>query len=171
MTRIFISVGSNIEREKYSRIAIDELVLLFDEVVISSIYESEAVGFSGPSYYNFVVGASTDLSLDMLVSTLKQLEFKHGRAVDAKKNAPRTLDLDLLLYDTLVTDTPAELPRKELLTRAFVLEPMAEIAADVVHPLTSETMQTHWQQFDAPEQVQHVVNFRWNQRDLPCHIE
>ena len=125
MTRIYISLGSNIEREHHIRAGLDALHAEFGELTVSRVFESEAVGFAGRPFYNLVVGADTDLPLATLCQRLRAMEFAHGREPDAKKFAPRTLDLDLLLYGNLVCDVPVALPRGEILTNAFVLWPLA----------------------------------------------
>ena len=111
MTRIYISLGSNIEREHHIRAGLDALHAEFGELQVSRVFESEAVGFNGRPFYNLVVGADTNLPLATLCQRLRAMEFAHGREPDAKKFAPRTLDLDLLLYGDLVCDEPLVLPR------------------------------------------------------------
>lgn len=92
------------------------------------MFESEAVGFNYRPFYNLVVGADTELPLATLCQRLRAMEFAHYREPDAKKFAPRTLDLDLLLYGELVCETPLVPPRGEILSNAFVLWPLAELA-------------------------------------------
>ncbi len=125
MTRVYISLGSNIERERHIRAGLDALQTEFGELQVSRVFESEAVGFNGRPFYNLVVGADTELPLATLCQRLRAMEFAHGREPDAKKFAPRTLDLDLLLYGELVCETPLVLPRGEILSNAFVLWPLA----------------------------------------------
>ena len=92
MTRIYISLGSNIEREHHIRAGLDALHAEFGELQVSRVFESEAVGFNGRPFYNLVVGADTDLPLATLSQRLRAMEFAHGRGPAAKKFAPRTLD-------------------------------------------------------------------------------
>ncbi|MGL4792127.1 MAG: 2-amino-4-hydroxy-6-hydroxymethyldihydropteridine diphosphokinase, partial [Aeromonas jandaei] len=98
MTTIYISLGSNIERERHIRAGLDALYAAFGELRVSRVFESEAVGFNGRPFYNLVAAAETDLPLVTVCQLLREMEFAHGREPDAKKFAPRTLDLDLLLY-------------------------------------------------------------------------
>ena len=108
MTRIYISLGSNIDRERHIRAGLDALHAEFGELQVSRVFESEAVGFNGRPFYNLVAAAETDLPLATVCQRLRAMEFAHGREPDAKKFAPRTLDLDLLLYGDLVCDVPPD---------------------------------------------------------------
>ena len=135
MTRIYISLGSNIDRERHIRAGLDALHAEFGELQVSRVFESEAVGFNGRPFYNLVVGAWTELPLATLCQRLRAMEFAHGREPDAKKFAPRTLDLDLLLYADLVRDDAwLTLPHPRLQERAFVLYPLHDIAPGLQLP-------------------------------------
>ena len=135
MTRIYISLGSNIEREHHIRAGLDALHAEFGELTVSRVFESEAVGFAGRPFYNLVVGADTDLPLATLCQRLRAMEFAHGREPDAKKFAPRTLDLDLLLYgDQIIGHERLVVPHYGMKEREFVLLPLAEIAPALVLP-------------------------------------
>lgn len=161
MAKIYISIGSNINPAHYMRAAIAELSQLLGPLTLSSVYESEAVGFHGDNFLNMVVGASTNLPIAELVQQFKAIERRHGRAANAQKFAPRTLDLDLLLYDDLVCDTPVVLPRAEILTNAFVLWPLAELAPALVHPTSAERYDTLWQHYDKAQQRLWPIDFDW----------
>lgn len=161
MANIYISVGSNIEPQRYIRVAINELQQLLGSLELSSVYESEAVGFNGDNFLNMVVGATTVLSVAELVRQFKQIERRNGRAANAQKFAPRTLDLDLLLYDNQVISSPVVLPRAEILTNAFVLWPLAELAPQLQHPTTAMSYQALWQQYDKSQQRLWPITFEW----------
>ncbi|WP_394199981.1 2-amino-4-hydroxy-6-hydroxymethyldihydropteridine diphosphokinase [Shewanella waksmanii] len=152
MATIYISIGSNIEPEKYVKAALSELTYHLGAIKCSSVYESEAVGFEGSNFLNMVVGAETDLSIAQVVSLFKEIEQLHGRQRGAKKFSPRTIDLDLLLYDDQVTETPIVLPRGEIVYNAFVLWPLAELAPTEVHPVTQKSYQQMWTDFDKSSQ-------------------
>jgi 2-amino-4-hydroxy-6-hydroxymethyldihydropteridine diphosphokinase len=169
MTRIYISLGSNIEREHHIRAGLDALQAEFGELQVSRVFESEAVGFAGRPFYNLVVGADTTLPLATLCQRLRAMEFAHGREPDAKKFAPRTLDLDLLLYGELVCETPVALPRGEILTNAFVLWPLAELAPELHHPIDGRTLGELWQRYDKASQQLHPIAFHWQARELQHH--
>ena len=98
MARIYIGVGSNIERERYLRAGVQAMGQVFRQLRCSAVYESRAVGFDGDDFYNLVVEADTDLPLEEVMGLLKGIELAHGRAADARKFSSRTLDLDLLSY-------------------------------------------------------------------------
>lgn len=161
MAQIFISIGSNINKEHYVRAAIVELTALFGPLVISNVYESEPVGFTGNNFYNLVVGANTHLSLENVCKILKDIEKNHGRTESDKKFAPRTLDLDLLVYDDIICQSPAQLPRDEITKNAFVLWPFAEVAAGFVHPVEQQTIATLWRQYDKSQQHLWKVEFNF----------
>ena len=162
MATIYISLGSNVERDKYVDLGLTALESAFGTLVVSSLYACEAVGFDGPEFYNLVVKASTNQSLNDVAQCLRDIEYSHGRSPMAIKYSPRTLDLDLLLYDDVVCDSPAQLPRDEILTSAFVLWPLAEIAPELKHPISQRSYQALWQAFD--QQSQKIA-----QLDLPWH--
>lgn len=98
---------------------------------LSSVWRSAPVEASGPDFLNAVVALDTALAPLDLLDALQAIEQAHGRE-RPYRNAPRTLDLDLLLYDDLVLDTPRlKLPHPRLGERAFVLRPLLEIAPDL----------------------------------------
>ena len=171
MTRIYISLGSNIEREHHIRAGLDTLHAEFGELQVSRVFESEAVGFNGRPFYNLVVGADTDLPLATLCQRLRAMEFAHGREPDAKKFAPRTLDLDLLLYGDLVCDEPLVLPRGEILTNAFVLWPLAELAPGLHHPTDGRTLGELWQGYDKASQRLDPIPFHWTPSGILADIQ
>lgn len=169
MTTIYISLGSNIERERHIRAGLDALHAEFGELRVSRVFESEAVGFNGRPFYNLVAAAETDLPLVTVCQLLREMEFAHGREPDAKKFAPRTLDLDLLLYGDLVCETPLVLPRGEILTNAFVLWPLAELAPRLRHPIDGHTMDELWESYDKASQQLCPIPFHWEARELLHH--
>ncbi len=152
MTQVFVSIGSNIDREIHIQQSLQELEQAFGPLVVSSIYESEAEGFEGESFYNLVVKFDTDLAIEEVLKTLKEIETRHGRGVGSHKFAPRTLDLDLILYGDKVLRNAKTgrmiVPRDDILRYAFVLEPLAEIAPDLLHPVEKKTFQALWKAFD-----------------------
>lgn len=154
MPRIFVSVGSNVQREAHIRAAVRALAQRYGELVLSSVYDSRAVGFDGANFYNMVVGFETDESPWVVEETLKTLEAAHGRDRAAPRFSDRTLDLDLLLYgNRVVRESRLSLPRKEILEHAFVLAPLAEIAGEELHPVANRTYRELWRSFDARGQV------------------
>jgi 2-amino-4-hydroxy-6-hydroxymethyldihydropteridine diphosphokinase len=161
MARIYIGVGSNIEREHYIRAGWQALQQVFSACHCSTVYESDAVGFAGAPFFNLVITAQTQLSVADVAAQLRVIEFAHGRPADARKFSGRTLDLDLLAYDDLVISTPVELPRSEILHNAFVLRPFAELAPEWRHPLADMTLMALWHEYDANRQPLRAVAFDW----------
>lgn len=161
MAWVFISVGSNINREYYVRAGVRKLAEYFGALTLSSVYESEAVGFNGDPFYNMVVGVETTLTLEACVKLLKDIEDQFGRVRGAEKFCGRTLDLDLLTYDQQVCQQPVELPRGEITENAFVLWPLAEIAAEHIHPLTQLSYATLWQNYNKPQKLW-PIDFSWS---------
>lgn len=159
---IYISLGSNIDREHNTRAGLDGLYANFGALQLSSVYESEAVGFAGSHFYNMVVSTTTDLPMVDVCRVLKQIEDKNGRIRGSKKFAPRTLDLDLLLYDNVIESAPYEIPRAEILYNAFVLLPLAELAPEVKHPVKAITYHELWNDYDKSQQKLWPVEFNWS---------
>jgi 2-amino-4-hydroxy-6-hydroxymethyldihydropteridine diphosphokinase len=154
---VFIGIGSSINKLESIQRGLASLNLAFGELCISSVYESEAVGFTGGNFYNLVVGLHTTLTPQALIAQLKAIEFKHGRPENAIKFAPRTLDLDLLLYDQLI-DKSIDLPRDEITKNAFVLKPLAELAPLLIHPVLGQTLQTLWSNYPKEKQKLWLVD-------------
>lgn len=153
MARIYISIGSNIDREAMIRGGVADLQRHYGELAISSVYESEAVGFEGDSFFNLVVGADTDESVDEVSRQLRAIEDRHGRTRSGPRFSSRTLDLDLLSYDDLILKEGGfDIPRDEITKNAFVLWPLAEIAPETRHPQLGQSYAELWQAFDQERQ-------------------
>jgi 2-amino-4-hydroxy-6-hydroxymethyldihydropteridine diphosphokinase len=136
----FVSVGSNINKEKNIEQGLNSLRETFGNLTISKIYETEAVGFDGDDFYNLAVGFESDLSAHEIYETLRELEFKHGRSKNSRKFTPRTLDLDLLLYgDVIIDDEFLTLPRADIELYLFVLQPLCDIAPNLTHPILQKS--------------------------------
>ncbi len=148
MARVFVGIGSNVEREKNIRAAVDVLARRYAPLALSAVYECAPVGFEGENFYNLVAGFDAAEPVEELLETLRAIENRHGRVRGGERFGPRTLDLDLLLYGDLVRhDARIELPRPEILKYAFVLRPLAELAPQARHPETGETYRELWEKF------------------------
>jgi 2-amino-4-hydroxy-6-hydroxymethyldihydropteridine diphosphokinase len=136
--RAFVALGANIgEPVKHLRAAVEDLSTLPGTQVVarSSLYRSAPVGLlNQPDFINAVVAVETALSPLDLLRALLAIEARHGR-VRSVPNAPRTLDLDLLLHgDSRLDSTELTLPHPRMHQRAFVLLPLLEIAPDLLLP-------------------------------------
>jgi 2-amino-4-hydroxy-6-hydroxymethyldihydropteridine diphosphokinase len=134
----FVGLGANLENPlQQVRQAISELDAIEHTrvLVASSLYRSAPVGYADqPDFINAVAKVQTRLSPHELLDALHAIENRHGRRRSVR-NAPRTLDLDLLLYGTLVVDEDGlKLPHPRMHERAFVLLPLAEIAPEALLP-------------------------------------
>ena len=149
MHKVFLSLGSNIHRYTHLNNALRALESGFGELVCSPVYESEAVGFDGDHFLNMVVMIQTSLGCGELNHWLKNLENENGRERQQPKFSPRTLDIDILLYDDVCGELDyIDLPRDEVLTNAFVLRPMADIAPETLLPGTHDSMAELWSRYD-----------------------
>lgn len=140
MATVAIALGSNLgDRLPTLRLAGQQLDAIVHPLRWSSIYETEPVGYQDQGrFLNAVVVGLTELSPLALLHELQRIEHALGRERPFP-NAPRTIDLDLLLYDDLVLQQPdLTLPHPRLHERFFVLVPLAELAPDICHPLLGE---------------------------------
>jgi len=153
MPRVWVSIGSNVDRERHVLTAVADLTEKFGPLILSRVYESDSVGFVGESFYNLVAGFETDLDPVELNGCCRAIEDAHGRARTGDKFSPRTLDLDLLTYGEQVIERPGlRLPRDEILEYAFVLGPLAEVAGSERHPVLARSYRELWQDFDRESQ-------------------
>ena len=144
----YIALGSNLvfagcDPSGTIQAAIEALESLGDLVAQSSFYETAPVGFRDqPAFVNAVVSLETGLSAELLLGQLLDLERRFGRdRLTAIPNGPRTLDLDLLMLDQQVLASDRlTLPHPRLAERRFVLQPLAEIAPGLRHPVLQDTM-------------------------------
>lgn len=161
MAQIFISLGSNIDKAHNVRQGVAAIQDIVKNIAVSDVFESESVGFDGSNFYNLVCGGETSLSVDEVCQRLRQIEVDNGRDRSAKKFSSRTLDLDLLVYDDLIVESPAQLPRHEIDKNAFVLWPLAQIAPEFIHPVLTLSFLSLWNNYDKSQQSLWAVEFDW----------
>jgi 2-amino-4-hydroxy-6-hydroxymethyldihydropteridine diphosphokinase len=138
----YLSLGSNVgDRDQNLRGAIDRLRTGGSVVSVSSFYETEPVEFRDqPWFLNCAIALETTQSATQLLATALEIERALGRQRTQSKG-PRTIDIDILLFDDLVVDSPnLTIPHPAIPERRFVLEPLADIAPDRLHPELKKTI-------------------------------
>lgn len=145
MPSAFIGIGSNMgDKLSFCRRGIAEISRLSDVSITkcSAFYESEPFGINSPSpwFVNAVIEVSTTRDPDSLLKDLLLIETKFGRVREGDRYAPRTLDLDLLLFgNKIINSESLTIPHPKIHLRRFVLEPLAEIAPDAFHPILKKS--------------------------------
>jgi len=149
MPEVYVAAGSNVGPERHMSQAVAELERAFPGVRFSSWYRNRALGFEGEDFINLVAGFTTTLPVRAVLERLHAIEVRCGRPREAPRWAPRSMDLDVLLYGDLVCEEPGlKLPRPDLLKRAYMLGPLAELAPEVMHPTARLSVGKLWRRFD-----------------------
>ena len=162
MTAVYVAAGSNVEPIGNLRRALGVLAAHYPGLRVSRAWRNRAVGFEGDDFVNLAVGFETGDDVRTMLGRLHEAEAACGRARNAPKWAPRSMDLDILLYGDMVCDEPGlVLPRPDLTRRAYMLGPMAELAPDLVHPLERATMAELWSRFDRDAHPMKTVDLGW----------
>lgn len=165
MAKVYVSIGSNVDRERHVRDCLFDLRDTFGPLRCSSVYQTRAVGFEGDDFYNLVVVFECDDEPLAIARRLKGIEAQHGRHLGEARFAPRTLDLDLLLHGDRILDTPElHLPRDEIERYAFVLCPLAELEPERCYPGRTETFAQMWARFPQDENALQRIEFE----GMPC---
>ncbi|HEY0942499.1 MAG TPA: 2-amino-4-hydroxy-6-hydroxymethyldihydropteridine diphosphokinase [Steroidobacter sp.] len=152
MTAVYVAAGSNVDPERYLSRALELLAKAYSPLTLSPAYHNQAVGFTGDDFINLVVGFHTDDAPAEVRRQLQEIEAACDRPKDAAKWAPRTMDLDILLFGELVSNEPGlVIPRPDLVKRPYMLKPMVDIAPDVRHPTLGKTMRELWEAFSGGE--------------------
>ena len=149
---VYVGIGSNVEPLAQIQSALSALENEFGALTISTIYRNPAVGFAGAEFCNAVLEFCSALPPAAISVRLRQIEAMHGRDRQQPQTAERGLDLDLLLYgEQIIEQDNLRLPRQDLIEYAFVLKPLAELAADKTHPVVKKTFGELWAQFPAAD--------------------
>ena len=155
---VYLGLGSNMgERQENLDKAVDFLSQKLQVAKVSSVYDTAPVGdIEQPRFLNLVCQASTKLAPKELLAVAKGIESKLGRK-PGKPDAPRPMDIDILFYGDKVIKTPELIiPHPRLVERAFVLIPLNEIAPDLVHPVSGETIKELLKEISGKQGV-----FKW----------
>ncbi|MFK8052987.1 MAG: 2-amino-4-hydroxy-6-hydroxymethyldihydropteridine diphosphokinase [Woeseiaceae bacterium] len=156
-TPIYLSLGSNVAPERNLKLAYDELLRLLGPLTCSTVYQNAPVGFSGDDFLNLVIGAETTLDPASLTMHLERIHTLAGRERGSERFGPRELDIDVLLYGDMVSQR-WKLPRKDLLRYGFAACPMAELAPELIHPVTGQTMKVIWEEMSPDADGLHAVS-------------
>lgn len=149
MPEVFVGAGSNVEPRRHLGAGLRGLATRFGLLRLSPVYRNRPVGFAGEDFLNLVIAFETEEPVEEVAATLAAIEAANGRARGEAKFAPRTLDLDLLLYGDLVLDTGGiQLPRDEIIKYSFVLKPLADLAGERLHPVLGQSFAELWEHFD-----------------------
>jgi 2-amino-4-hydroxy-6-hydroxymethyldihydropteridine diphosphokinase len=149
--RVYLSLGSNLgDRSANLQSCIPWLGKLGNVAKVSSFYETEPMELrEQPWFLNCVIELETDLSAHELLSGIQHIEKEFGRSREIEKG-PRTLDIDILLFDSyVINDNDLQIPHPAMHKRRFVLAPLAEISAQVKHPVLGATAGELLQRLDA----------------------
>ncbi|MCP4766875.1 MAG: 2-amino-4-hydroxy-6-hydroxymethyldihydropteridine diphosphokinase [Gammaproteobacteria bacterium] len=162
MARVYVGLGSNLERELRLREAITELQRQFGELELSPVYDTVAVGFDGANFLNLVAGFDSSLDVEMVAAAFHDIEARLGRVRSLSKYGSRSIDLDILLYDQRILDVPGiRIPRPEILVNAFVLKPLYDIAAERLHPQSGQSYAELWQAMAPAAPPMSVFPLEW----------
>ncbi|WP_268798298.1 2-amino-4-hydroxy-6-hydroxymethyldihydropteridine diphosphokinase [Pseudomonas huanghezhanensis] len=164
LTRIYLGLGSNIEREKHLCAGLDALSGFLKDVSCSPVFESHPVGIKSGPFINLVVSALTDMPLNELDRHLKLIEADNGRYAPDRRGLP--LDIDVLLYGEQVGNFDGlVLPRAEIVKNAFVLWPLSLVAPDLEHPGLGISCHQLWAEAQIDQKLW-PVPFTWRGEQL-----
>jgi 2-amino-4-hydroxy-6-hydroxymethyldihydropteridine diphosphokinase len=164
LTRVFLGLGSNIDRERNLGAGLDALADFLLDMTCSPVFESHPVGIKSGPFINLVVSALTNLPLMELDRRLKFIEADNGRYAPDRKGLP--LDIDVLLFDDQVGNFDGLiLPRAEILKNAFVLWPLSLIAPQRLHPEVGVSFARLWADANIDQKLWPVA-FEWRGEPL-----
>jgi len=146
---VLVAAGSNVDPERNLRTAVGLLAARYPGLRCSRAWRNAAVGFAGEDFVNLALAFTTTDDLHEVIRHLQAAEAACGRERAAPKWAPRSMDLDILLYGEKVLAEPGlTLPRPDLVRRPYMLGPAAELAPQLRHPTDGRTLAELWAAFD-----------------------
>ncbi len=170
MSEAWLGLGSNLgDKRAHIQQALAEIAASCRLVEVSSLYKTEPVGFKDQDWFlNCTARIATPKTPRELLALLQSIERQLGRTARVK-NGPRTIDLDILLYDSLVLEEDGlVIPHPRMHERLFVLAPLREIAPALVHPVWERTIEQLAESLRDPERVElYEGSPCWNQNGLP----
>lgn len=144
MSKLFLLLGANLgDKKQVFANALKKLAIRVGDIEkLSSIYETEPWGFESPDlFWNQVVQIETQLELLEVLRETQEIEKALGRVRKSKQYVSRLIDIDLLFYDDLIFETPVlEVPHPRIAERRFVLVPLSELVADLIHPTSKKNI-------------------------------
>jgi 2-amino-4-hydroxy-6-hydroxymethyldihydropteridine diphosphokinase len=162
---VTLGLGSNHDAEINLQTGLDALLLQFRDMKLSNVFESAAEQTGQGTYLNMAVGFDTDLSLADLQTLLKKMEAKQGRNAEAAAAGKVSIDIDILTYGNQQGSVGGiTLPRPQLLTCAYVLWPLSQVAAQLRHPVAGATYAALWKAFAGERSHIRPVDFNWHGR-------
>ncbi len=160
MARVFVSIGSNIDRERSVRFGVQALKDQYADLRLSPVYETAAVGFDGDDFLNLVASFETDDAPQAVIQSLHDIEAACGRERTGPKFSSRTLDIDLLLFDDLdLHGQGLNIPRDEITRYAFVLKPLVDLVPDQLHPQLGQSYLSLWQSMEPGADGMQQIDF------------
>jgi 2-amino-4-hydroxy-6-hydroxymethyldihydropteridine diphosphokinase len=162
VTTVLVAAGSNVEPVANLRRALGSLASRYPALRSSAAYRNRAVGFEGEDFVNLVLAIDTGDDVHAVMGHLHEAEALCGRERLAPKWAPRSMDLDILLYGDRVCEEPGlVLPRPDLVRRAYMLGPAAELAPAMRHPTLGATLAELWSRFPREGHPLEPVDIGW----------
>lgn len=159
---VYVGLGSNVQPEQQMQRAMAALEKRFGSLRRSAVYRNAAVGFDGDDFLNMVVGFESAQDVADISAALLRIEQECGRERSGMRFAPRTMDIDLLLYGQQVETAPGTvLPRPEILRHAYILRPLAEVAGTVMHPLEKRSFAQLWRDSGMTDHAMTLVDIRF----------
>ncbi len=159
MIHVVLSLGSNINREKNIRFAVQEISNLYDDIETSPVYETASVGFEGRAFFNLVLGFRVSTPFIEMRDKLRYIEAAAGRVRGKKSFDNRVLDIDIILFGNKNWHPDGfNVPRDEIEKYAYVLKPLSDLYPTLTHPISGINFQQMWLNFDNT-QVLNVVDF------------